>query len=525
MNAVDARSAIDDYDPPWSSFHEFFLSRSDDDTVYLIERAGSGRRTWTVAQWRTAVLDQAARLAAAGVEVGDHAAVLGSNDADTLALTFACWIHGVRALPLSAAEGVPSLVQTLQRSDAQYLVVARAGLEQLAADVSAKTRATLVATSFSSTSSDVPSSVGPAPDLDSPILCLQSSGTSGLSKGVVLTARNLLVNADAMARAFEWTAEDRILTVLPISHGNGLLIGSFMPWYAGSSVVLTDKFSTATFWATARAESATTASVVPTILEFLLSEHDSSDMPPAMFRDVVSGSGPLRTDTARRFSDTFAPVRQLYGLSETTAVLTISPRGAVAPTFDAIYPHSPSVGTLVEHADIDVVDARGQSLSAGERGEIVSRGAMIMREYEGATELTDDALRDGWFRTGDEGAVVEDEAGTRWLLVTGRLKETIIRGGLSISPLEVDDVVLSHPSVREAVAFGYPDAAYGEDVAVFVVAAAPVDADEILGYCATYLDKARRPKRVVFGDSIPRTSTGKPRRLLLAAQYAESEPS
>jgi len=280
--------------------------------------------------------------------------------------------------------------------------------------------------------------------------------------------------------------------------------------------VLCEKFRAASFWRTAADERVTTASIVPTVMATLLGAEGSAR--PG-FQDVISGSGPLTAATATQFARRFVPVRQLYGLSETTAVLTITPRtGSVRRDLD-VAPGT-TAGPVIPHVEMAVLDGSGRPCGPGVHGELVARGAMIMARYEGMPQETGDALRDGWFHTGDRGAWLPGPDGQAWFTVTGRLKEIIVRGGLSISPLEIDEVLAEHPAVREALAFGYPDPRYGEEIAAFVVAARSVTETELLAYCAAHLQHGHRPRRILFGSEIPRTHTGKARRQALAQTLA-----
>lgn len=512
----DPRHAVDDFTPAYVSLGEQILARPDDDATFLVARNHThGRRTWTTTAWKAFIMATARRVGAAGIRDGDTVAVLCRSDADTLATIFACWVLGATVAPLDARDGYPSLHRSLRAIGPRAILAAGEAEHELVHLTPAPWPLLAMSAIASPTTHADPSRRS---DAEQPLLVLQSSGTSGVSKGVVLSERNLLVNCDAMLRSFAWAPADNVLTVLPISHGNGLIIGALLPWLAGARMVLCDRFDATAFWAISRDEGATTASVVPTVMAALL---DAPGTPSPQFRDVVSGSGPLPVDLASTFEERFVPVRQLYGLSETTAVLTITPRhGALRRDVDV----SPctTAGPAVAHADVAVVDDHGYPCPQGVRGEIVARGAMIMQRYLGAPEPTSEALRDGWFHTGDQGAWRPGPDGRPWFTVTGRLKDIIVRGGLSISPLEIDVVLNAHPAVREALCFGYPDARYGEEIAAFVVAEKPVSEHELLELCTRELGRARRPRRIIFGSEIPRTHTGKPRRAALAQRFASS---
>jgi long-chain acyl-CoA synthetase len=307
--------------------------------------------------------------------------------------------------------------------------------------------------------------------------------------------------------------------VLPIHHVNGLVISSLLPWVARLSTVLCDRFRSERLWQDAAAEEATVCSVVPSLLEFLLAAPGEA---PAGFQEILCGAGPLLVETVLDFEQRFGvPVRHLYGLSETTAVVTLMPRlpDATRRTWHRDYGF-PSIGPTVPHVEVSVVDGAGDAVGAGVRGELVARGAVVMTGYAGRPEATAEAFRGGWFHTGDEGFWEPHESGRPFFFITGRLKELIIRGGSNISPFEVDAVLHSHPAVRFGLAVPFENRFYGEEIAAYVVCDRQVSAEEILAHSARYLDHAKCPKVVVFGDEVPFTATGKAKRLELKKRLA-----
>jgi long-chain acyl-CoA synthetase len=359
---------------------------------------------------------------------------------------------------------------------------------------------------------------GAADGLDRAALRLYTSGTTGEPKGIVTTVGNLLTDLDALATVFGWDTAARVYTVLPVHHANALVISSLLPWQTGASTVLADRFRTEAFWPDVTAERATTASLVPTLLEFLLA---GDDHPPASFTEVICGAGPLLVETALRFEKRFGVrIRHIYGLSETTCVATAMPALA-----DEERRHwhvdfgFPSIGGAVPHAQLAVLDpATGRELPAGSRGELAVRGAIVMREYANRADATAEAFRDGWFRTGDEGFWQPGPEGRPAYFVTGRIKELIIRGGHNISPFEIDEVLRGHPRVRFALAVPFEHRVYGDEIAAYVVPDGPLTEAEVLAHCAARLDFAHQPKVVIFGEDVPYTATGKAKRLELRAR-------
>lgn len=521
------RTSIDAFHPQWESFIEFFLASPDRQDPFLVElHHERGTRTeWTVTEWRRRVLATAQWLAGRDVGPGSAVATAAGNTADALAVAYACWVTGACCVPLNPGDSLERLMYIVRESDVEVLVYSEE-LHGLADALAADTGVVLASASVlprrtpkETGAESVGDPLAARPSLDAPALRVYTSGTTGEPKGVVLTAANLLVDCDALAIGTGWEAGTRVITVLPIHHVNGLVISSLLPWYAGFSTVLCDRFRSERFWLDIEAERAEVCSVVPSLLEFLLS---SPGEPPACFREFVCGAGPLLVETVLDAEQRFdVPVRHLYGLSETTAVATLMPQ--LSDTARRTWHRDfgfPSIGPALPHVDVAVLDQTGAVVDAGQRGELVVRGAVVMAEYATSPEATAEVFRDGWFHSGDEGFWQKASEGRPYFFITGRLKELIIRGGSNISPFEIDSVLRTHPAVRFGLAIPFESRPYGEEIAAYVVADDGVSEVEILAHCARYLDHARCPKVIIFGDDVPYTATGKAKRLELKRRLA-----
>lgn len=531
QGVADPRMAVDDFTLEWSDFGEFLDSRTDLDAPYLTALdAPGGRRHWAVGQWRATVASTSDWLAHHGVGPGAAVATLLGNTVEALAIAFACWRTGACYVPLNPNDSAERQAYIVADSGAMLAVLSSQAAD-LTAALEVRPDLELI---LDPVVDDLPA---PQQDdvagrsrpgrvtagrhghgLDAPALQVYTSGTTGEPKGVVLTARNLLTDADALLQGTGWGPGTRVYTVLPIHHVNALVISSLLPWYGAFSTVLASKFRTETFWEDAAEESANVCSVVPSLLEFLLRREGG---PHAGFREFLVGAGPLLPETVLEFEDRYAlPVRHLYGLSETTAVVTLVPRLSPKERRYWYSAHGPpSVGPALPHLEVEVQDHHGQQVGEGERGEIVVRGGVVMQGYAGLGDATSEAFRDGWFHSGDEG-FWKDRDGTPMFFITGRIKELIIRGGANIAPVEVDQVLRSHPAVDFALAVPFANRVYGEEVAAYLVTNAPVSDEEILAHCAKYLDHSRCPKVILRGDEIPYTSTGKAKRIELARRLA-----
>jgi acyl-CoA synthetase (AMP-forming)/AMP-acid ligase II len=207
-----------------------------------------------------------------------------------------------------------------------------------------------------------------------------------------------------------------------------------------------------------------------------------------------------------------APVLEAYGMTEAAHQMASNP----LPPRDR-KPGSVGPGTNV---GISIRDANGNALPAGERGEVCISGPNVVKGYENNPEANATAFFGEWFRTGDQGML--DEQG--YLSLTGRLKEMINRGGEKISPREIDEVLLAHPAVAEAVCFGTPHPTWGEEVAAAVVTREAVTEQALLAYCKERLADYKRPKQIHIVDAIPRTATGKIQRRIVAQAFASPAP-
>lgn len=521
---MSASLPVDDWTPPFASFAEFLKDDSGcaPEAIYMVgvDRAAGTRKEWTRQSWRDKVTRVAAGLSTRGVGPGGAVAVLAGNSADALAVAFACWSHGWTYVPLNLHESDERQRFIIDHASASLLLHGSIEAKRARALAEGMTDGTVRVLAFE----DVPSEPTNMPlareGWDVPALRVYTSGTTGEPKGVELTTGNMMTDCDALKSVTGWDAQTRALVTLPIHHVNGLVVSCLQAWYVGGSVVLCDRFRSDAFWQDAEAEGATTSSLVPTILEFLLEQQGS---PPATFREVYCGAGPLMTETVNAFEERFnIPVRHLYGLSETTAVATMMPAGLSTDVRRAWYAgHGfPSVGTAVPHVQVEVHDAEGNNCPAGQRGELVMRGATVMSGYAGRADASAQALRDGWFHAGDEGFWQPSPDGTPFFFVTGRIKELIIRGGVNISPFQVDEVLNAHPAVRFGLAVPFENRYYGEEIAAYVVRSGDVTEEELLQFCADRLDFAYRPKVILFGEDVPFTATGKAKRLALKSQLA-----
>jgi acyl-CoA synthetase (AMP-forming)/AMP-acid ligase II len=348
-------------------------------------------------------------------------------------------------------------------------------------------------------------SVAERPTADDEALVLHTSGTTSRPKIVPLRQRNLARSARNIAASLHLTASDRSLTVMPLFHIHGIMAGLLAPLSAGASAVCTPGFDAFKFHRWLDELRPTYYTAVPTMHQMVLAR--SPQPRRTSLRFVRSSSASLPRPVFHGLADLFGvPVIESYGMTEASHQMTCNP---LPP--GVVKPGSVGFATGIELA---ILDPASNELPPGDRGEVAIRGATVVDGYENNDAANQAAFTAGWFRTGDEG-MLDDEG---YLFLTGRLKEQINRGGEKISPLEIDELLLRHPAIAEAVTFAIPHDTLGEEVGAAVVLAdgQEVTDRELQTYLRARLAAFKVPKQIVFVAEIPKGATGKIQRIGLA---------
>jgi long-chain acyl-CoA synthetase len=341
---------------------------------------------------------------------------------------------------------------------------------------------------------------------------LYTGGTTGRSKGVMLSHASLDFTGAAAQAASHVPGITRGLTSLPLSHAYGILVtiaGMHSPERPVG--VLMRWFDPQGFLEAIVEQQIELTAVVPSMLQILLSqpleEYDLSSL-----RYVTSGGAPLAADVAEQFTRRVPSVsiRQGYGLTETAALVSSNPIGAEKPG---------SVGLPVPGTQLRILDADGRELSSGEVGEICVRSPAVMRGYWRSPDVTAEALEDGWLRTGDLG--YQDEDG--YLFIVDRKKDLIIRGGFNVYPRDIEDALLQHPAIESAGVVGRPDEVHGEEVVAFVALrpGAAAESSELVAWGRGRIGGYRYPREIHIIDAVPLTAVGKVDRKALRARVGE----
>ena len=326
---------------------------------------------------------------------------------------------------------------------------------------------------------------------------LYTSATTGRPKGVMLTHANVVSNAYATMHHLKMTADDSGLCALPMFHcfGQNAIMNSLVT--AGGTMVMHERFVPDPFVDAIAAHRITLFYAVPTMYILFLNMERALD-----FRSVrlyFSAAAILPTDVERRWHERFGLwIQQGYGLTETSPFASYNHDVAFRPG---------SVGTPIENVEMKIVDAEDREVADGERGEIAIKGPNVMKGYFGNAAATAEAIRDGWFHSGDIG--YRDADG--YYFIVDRVKDMINVSGFKVFPREVEEVLFRHAAVKEAAVIGMPDPVRGEAVKAFVVLAegAHASAEELRAVCRAAIADYKVPERVEFVPALPKNPTGK----------------
>jgi long-chain acyl-CoA synthetase len=344
---------------------------------------------------------------------------------------------------------------------------------------------------------DKPTDVRNADD-DVAVICY-TSGTTGSAKGAMITHSNFISNISTLSQLWELTDRDKLMMALPMFHVHGLGIAVHGMVYCGYTMVLLERFDAKKVMEGIDKYKCTVFMGVPTMYIKLL-ELDDCKYDLSSMRLWTVGSAPMPVDAMEKFKERYGfELLERYGMTETAVVIASNPlKGKRKPG---------SVGLPIPGVEVMIVDDEDNPLPVNEVGEIVVRGPNVMKGYWNRPQETEEAFRNGWFHTGDLGKI--DEEG--YLHIVGRKKEMIISGGFKVFPREVEEVLHTHPKVKEVAVVGIPDPVRGESVKAYIVLKDGTTATEkeLDEYCRNNLAAFKVPRIYEFVSSIPRTPSGK----------------
>ncbi len=439
-------------------------------------------------------------LRAHGIERGDRIALLLPNRIEFIDLFLACLKTGIIVVPINILYREREIKHILD--DAQpKLVVTTNQLKSLIAD---GTPVWEVESLMAAASQQAPPSLDSVQDGDDTAAIVYTSGTTGLSKGAMLSGNNFAVNTVNLLTAWKITSEDRYLGVLPLFHVHGLGNGVLCWLVSGCVMRLAPRFEIDRAIELFDAFRPSLFFGVPTIYVRLLELPDEFALRAGKYvRLFVSGSAPLPAHTLEAFHAKFGhSILERYGMSETLMNTSNPYEGERRPG---------SVGFPLPGVSIKLIDPAGQTVVNGAVGEVLLRGSNVFRGYWRKPEATAEAFIDGWFRTGDLAERSEDG----YYALKGRRTEMIISGGFNIYPREIEDLLLEHPGVREVAVCGVPNERRGEVPVAYLVVDGPFDPAALEEVCRRSLATFKVPRAFIQVESLPRTALGKVQKKLL----------
>ncbi len=329
---------------------------------------------------------------------------------------------------------------------------------------------------------------------------MYTAGSTGRPKGAELSHRALLGNARVGINLLKVRSKDRIVGVLPFSHAFGQTAVMNIALAACAEVILIPEFDAVEVMRAIQEHRATIFVGTPSMYRLILMNDETRGFDFSSVRYCISGGSALKPDLLYAFEEAFSTVIfEGYGLCETTAIAT----------FNHLHRERRpgSIGTPIESVDIKLVDDEGELVSPGEVGEIAVRSAFLMKGYLHRPEATREVMRDGWFHTGD--LARQDDDG--YLYIIDRKTDMIVKGGFNVYPMEIEKILLAHPSIREAAVIGVPDEVQGEEIKACIVLqeGASLSAQELADYCRQRLARYKCPRYIQFYRQLPRNPMGR----------------
>ena len=456
---------------------------------------------------------QASRVAAAlrtrGLEPGDRVAICTGNGLGFVAAWFGAVYAGCTTLPIPESSTEYEIAFRLEHAGCKVLVSdrERAGVAEASNERTGGIATVLLLEDLVDTAAEeAPCEVAS----DSLAMLLYTSGTTGAAKGVSITHASLGGHTKALVQqTLRLSEDDRVLGTLPLTHSYGIRTTLLVPFFAGACIVFVPRFSPTHTLELCAARDITWLPAVPTM--FVAWSNEDAQPAPRSLRWCLSAGAPLPEDVRVRAEARLgAPVRQGYGLTEANLTAINAPPDDAVPG---------SSGKPVAGVEVRIADEAGTALPRGAHGEVLVRGQNVMSGYFGDMLATAHVMRGGWLHTGDIGFL--DEEGR--LTIADRSKDLILRGGASVYPSEVEDVLAHHPAVRDVAVVGQADDYYGEVVVAVVTLHDEVTAHELDAWARDRLAPYKLPLRYAFVDALPRGASGKTLKRRLRDQIAAGE--
>lgn len=454
-------------------------------------------------------------LIGAGVRPGDHVASVLFNSPEYGVVHFGNARTGSVLVHIPPLYAPAEIAEIVERTRPRVLVVDAAVGDRLGAEVRSAVPTMMVAggAAFEEALAAAPDSppdrtIDPA----APVAMTFTGGTTGGPKGAVVSHAARYVSASNTAREHRITERDVVGVVVPMFHAVGLMIWYQAAILRGCTSVILRKWDPAEFIAATERHGISSVFLVPVQVRDLLRSPAFDGKRLASLRNIGVGGAPTPPGLIAECREALphCGYTDHYGQSETGPLTILKPEETEA--------HAGTVGRAAEGVELRIVDGDGNPVPPGTVGELVTRGPYMMEGYFGDEEETVRYFRGGWGWTGDLGRADEDG----YVTLLGRSREIIISGGFNIHPSEVETALASHPSVEDCTVFGVPDDRWGEAPVAYVVRRADASAEDLIAHCTDRLARYKRPREIVFVDTIPRTPSGKVQKPLLRDAYLKA---
>lgn len=343
-----------------------------------------------------------------------------------------------------------------------------------------------------------------------------TSGTTGSPKGATLSHHNIINNAWCVAQAMKLTHQDRLCVPVPLYHCFGMVLSVLACVSVGASMVFPgEAFEPAATLKAVSEERCTALHGVPTMFIAELALPNFSEYDLSSLRTGIMAGAPCPIETMKRVVQdmNMHEVTIAYGMTET------SPVSFQSSTDDPIGKRVSTVGRVMPHLEIKIVDDEGQIVPVGTKGELCTRGYSVMMGYWEDPDKTAESIRDGWMLTGDLATLDEDG----YCNIVGRVKDMLIRGGENIYPREIEEFLFRNPKVSEVQVFGVPDQKFGEEICAWIVlkSGQSMTEDEVKNFCRGQIAHYKVPRYVKFVQALPMTVTGKPQKFVMSEMMAK----
>ncbi|MGQ5536595.1 class I adenylate-forming enzyme family protein [Neobacillus sp. M.A.Huq-85] len=464
-----------------------------------------GRTTFLYKEMGERAASLAQALLDRGLQKGERVAILMSNRLEHIELDVAIAWAGLIKVPLNYRLHPKEHEYILEHSGTSLLIAEPDLLQGI------ETKIPLV------TTEEYEEWIGPYPSTipnievgeDDTYAIMYTSGTTGRPKGVMLTHRNFISGALSLIMGCGITQQDVIGHVAPLTHGSNFLAQCAL--LLGCKQVVFNKFEPKDFLETIEREKISTVFLVPTMVNLMIHEESFHSRDLSSLRTINMAGAPMAAEKIKDALELLGPkIVETYGQVEAPMTITMMPRDELGNKPD-------SCGAIGPFVDVKIMDDQGIVLPAGEIGEIICRGSLVMKGYWNQPEATAETLQDGWLHTGDLGWL--DPQG--YLHIVDRKKDVIISGGANVYPREVEEVLNLHHAVKETCVFGIPDEKWGESVYAHVVLkeGENVTEQELIELCKNHLGGFKKPKGILIVDQLPKSSYGKIMRKEIRAEY------